>query len=198
MENFFVGNNCQPIDANENNFCFVGEYTYGRRIVGIYTDKMYYGIQIKGEVVSPWFEKLVIMPNFNICQKGKKNFLTSPDGKRVISSEYKEIEDFRKLPMLNRYYAKTEDFEGKYGTVSSEGKTGIECSQEELTRFGSAFAVCGKEFNGQLRYGIFGVDGEKVVDYKYVCYVTNGGKVCLKSPEGELVAYDIFGVLIKK
>ena len=74
MENFFVGNNCQPIDANENNFCFVGEYTYGRRIVGIYTDKMYYGIQIKGEVVSPWFEKQVIMPNFNICQKGKKNF----------------------------------------------------------------------------------------------------------------------------
>lgn len=187
MTNFFGGHN----DSFEK-YAFVGDYVYGRRMVGICTNKMQYGVEINGEVVSPWFDFLLLMPNFNVCKKAGKSFLTSANGKEKISQDYAEIEKFVKVHGLGRYYAKVKGVDGFLGTISSEGKIGIECSQEELIRFGTAFAVCGKRINGQLKYGIRAVNGEKKTAYEYDEYKISGWKVYLKSENG-IIVYDSVG-----
>ena len=196
MTNFF-DNNQDARDVCYGKYCFVGDYLYGRRVVGIYTDKMQYGIEIKGEVVSPWFDALILMPSFNVCQKDGKSFLTSANGKERISGEYKEIGRFERISVLERYYAKVKGFDNKFGTLSSEGKIGVECSHEQLIRFGKAFAVCSKKIDGVLRYGIRVVNGEQLVDYSYTSYKVVAGKVCLTSEEGKTVAYNALGWRVK-
>ncbi len=191
MTNFFGGH-----DDSCEKYAFVGDYVYGRRLVGIYTDKMQYGVEINGEVVSPWFDFLLLMPNFNVCKKAGKSFLTSANGKEKISQDYEEIGKFEKVSMLGRYYAKAKGFDGFFGTISSEGKIGIECTQEELTRLGPAFAVCGKKIDGQVKYGIRAINGERKIDYEYDEYKISGWKAYLKSKQS-VILFDSIGICKK-
>lgn len=198
MKNVFMDTNCTLAEFYDNKYSFVGEYCFGRRIVGICTDKMRYAIALKGEVVSPWFDKITIMPSFNVCQKDGKSFLTSANGKEVISDEYKEIGRFEKIGIINKYYAKAKNFDGKYGTVCSDGKVCIEFINKELARFGAAYAVCGRKFENGVRYALFAVNGERVCDYEYVKYNKNSQRICFETPEGKTVIYNVWGRLIRK
>lgn len=198
MENIFMKTEQVPVETRSNKYSFVGNIFYGRRLVGIYTDKMHYAIAIKEEAVSPWYDRITIMPSFNICRKDGKIFLTSANGMKVISKEYKEIGIFEKVGMLDRYYAKAKDFEGKYGTLCSDGKVGIEFSQDELKKFGNAFAVCGKKFGNEMRYAMYAVNGERVADYDYVKYKIDDRRVYFETAEGKTVIYSTLGILLKK
>ncbi len=197
MKNIFMETAQAPIETHNKKYSFVGDICYGRRIVGIYSDKMHYAIAVKEEAVSPWFDKITIMPSFNICQKDGKYFLTSANGISVISEEYKELGRFEKIGMLEKYYAKAKNLEGKYGTICSDGKIGIEFSQNELKRFGTVFAVCGKKFDNQIRYAIYAVNGERIADYEYVKYKILDKRALLQTADGKMVICNSLGILKK-
>lgn len=198
MGRFFTKSERAIINSYREKYNFVGDCYYGRRVVGIRTDRMRYAIAVAGEVISPWFDRITIMASFNICTEDGKKFLTSANGKEIISDDYEEIGRFKKVAALDKYYAKVKGFDGSLGTLCSNGMIGIECSQEVLISFGAVYAICGKKIDGQMRYAVFAVNGEKVTDYEYISYEKSEGKVCLKTEDGKCVSCDTLGVLTRK
>ena len=173
------------------------DFYYGRKKVTVNTDKTYYAIEINGKIISPLFEKLTLMPSFNHCVNDGLHFLTSPDGNEIISENYKKIGKFYTIQGIGKYYAKVEGFDEKLGTISSNGDVCIKCEQDILERFGSAYAICGKMVDGEMRYGIFAVNGEKVVDYNFVEYeITQGNAVMIKE-DGEKWFYSKLGTRLR-
>lgn len=170
---------------------------YGRRKVTVNSDKTYYAIEINGKIISPLFEKLTLMPSFNHCVNDGLHFLTSPDGNEIISENYKKIGNFYAIQSLGKYYAKAESLDGKLGTISSNGNVCIKFENDVLERFGSAYAICGKMVDGEMRYGIFALNGEKVVDYNFVEYEITQEKAVMIKEDGEKWFYSKLGTRIR-
>ncbi len=173
------------------------DFYYGRKKVTVNADKTYYAIEINGKIISPLFEKLTIMPSFNHCVNDGLHFLTSPDGNEIISENYKKIGKFYTIQSLGKYYAKAESLNGKLGTISSNGNVCIKCENDVLERFGDVYAICGKMVDGEMRYGIFTVNGEKVVDYNFVKYEIIQGRVVMITEEGKKWCYNKLGIRLK-
>ena len=197
MNNFVDNIQFPPMKVPADKYCVRDNICYGRRRVGIYTDKMYYAVEACGEVVSPWFEELIICPSFNVCKKKDVYFLTSPYGNEIISAPYRAIGTFRAVHGLGRTFAKVRTLDRKYGTISSEGKVGIACTQDTLELFGAACAVCGKMSEDGMRYGIFAVNGEKIVDYKFASYKISKCKLIMIMSSGECWKYSKLGIRLK-
>jgi len=62
---------------------------------------------------------------------------------------------------------------------------------------GSAYAICGKMVDDEMRYGIFAVNGEKVVDYNFVEYEIPQGKVVMIKEDGKKWFYSKLGTRLR-
>ena len=174
----------------DNVYTYIGGCQKGRRLCQAKNKK---AVMINAKPVSEWFDNIRLEIGFNVCTQGNEVFMTTANGQERISESYMHIGGFRWAEVLKRSFAPVKDFNKKVGVVDSAGKLCIPCEYDELNKLNQLMFVFKKMTEDGLRYGIIGVNGEKITRGEFDDCQTEGKNIKFHEVAGEWVLYDPYG-----
>lgn len=174
----------------DNVYTYIGGCQKGRRICEANNKK---AVMINAKPVSEWFDNIRLEIGFNVCTLGSEVFLTTANGQERISESYMHIGMFQWAEVLKRSFAKVKGFNKSVGILDSNGKLCIPCEYEELNKLNQLMYVFKKKSEDGFRYGIIGVNGEKITHGEFDDYETEGKNIKLHDINGEWISYDSYG-----